>query len=364
MIFSNQIKNKRVKKINFNQSKSSYDVGEYIEDYFNNLSENKGVAIVISINKNDNIILSNSNIYVRNFVDNKKSIKIEKRFLKYFIKNLKNNKNNFIVLKQGTNKYGSSAIDGCGFSFINMTSKMYLKDPEIFKQIKKQIFRNINKLLDFHEKLPEKFASVPYSAQMQKPLCKGCNVCDTITCYGNMLNEDSYSRVYLMRNKLLPKTKRQSVTNKILKKTHPEILQMSNKDLIDMLPYYTLFCNYGVSAYSYGIILGNKKNIRNVRQRIQKIVAEMKRRDIFKVKKYESTRLNTNFDGYSYFYINPDISYIDKKYKVSVTYPSGRERLFLTIKDAADYFGYSPQRIEYHMNKLHKPLAGKIFQSI
>ena len=364
MIFTRQLKNKHSKEINFNQSKSPYNIGEYIENYFENLSENKDTTIVISINKYDNIILNAGNVYVRNFIDTKNSFKIEKRFLKYFIKNLKKNTNHFIVLKQGTHKYGSSAIDGCGLLFINMTSKMYLKDSEIFKQIKKQIFRNINELLNFHETLPEKFASVPYSAQMRKPLCKGCNICDTLTYYGNMLNEDSYTRVYLLRNKLLPAAKRRAISAKILKKTHPEILQMSNKELIDMLPYFTLFCNYGVSAYGYGVILGNKKNTRSMRNHIQKIVAEMKRRDIFKIKKYESTHLATNFDGYSYFYINPNISYENKKYKICVTYPSGRERLFLTIKDAADYFGYSPQRIEYHMDKLHSPLAGKIFQSI
>lgn len=350
----------------FTKGSSPYDIYKKINEYYAKNGDNSKVLLRIYVNGIENIRVYKNSIAIRNFLDSKNSISLKThKYQEYFMNNLRQNHKKFQYFVRSHQKYAFSVIDFLGKPFVFIKSINAIKDLDFLHQIKSTFLRNINNYIDFHDEQEKSYAlSVVVGANTDN-ICDGCDICRAIRYLGKLLEDERYSKLYVLKNQLINKKHCSHIRTSIKKEIseHGDLSKISSLQLCSYIPYMTLFLNLEMKQRDYvSQILGMKDH--TSLSKISHIKNELIHRNVIYVKDHGKT---TDFSHYREFIFHePKIHHTKQRnrgMKISVQFADGHEQIFSSISECAKYFGYSPQLIAYHLDKLHSPLDHKIFQS-
>lgn len=304
--------------------------------------------------------VENNDIYVINPLNNKEIKLSSKEQINLFLDNLKDNYSKlktfyqFPKSSQGIIAY--SCIDPCGLIYLYIEDNI-LKSFKDYNEIKTEIFRNILFLINYHNEKKTKFTGDYYSNNV----CPGCFLCDTVIFYGKLLNSEQYNKTKVASNILIPRSKRVRLAKTFKSIKLKEIPNLSAYKLLYLVPHIVEILNYeyGIGGYAKIIDPDSNNTLRNKIGLILKLLID---KNIVKVHKLDQ------FGKYVFYTI--DYHELSKSFnlknsqKISVIdIGRGDEKIFNSINEVSEYYGYSIDKIKYHLNKLKSPLNNKIMQT-
>lgn len=350
----------------FTKGSSPYNIYKKINEYYAKNDNNSEVLLRIYVNGIENIRVYKNSITIRNFLDSKNSISLKNNEYKdYFMNNLRQNHKKFQYFVRSHQKYAFSVIDFLGKPFIFIKSTNAIKDLDFLRKIKSTLLKNINEYIDFHDEQEKLFAPSALVGPNTEKMCDGCDLCRAILYLGKLLEDKRYSKLYVLKNQLINKKHcahiRTSIKKEISQKE--DLSRVSSVQLCSYIPYLTLFLNFEMKQQEYvSQILGMKS--KNAYLKISHIKKELIKRNIIYIKDHGETTDPSHYR--EFIFHEPKIHHTKQRnrgMKISVQFADGHEQIFSSISECAKYFGYSPQLIAYHLDKLHSPLDHKIFQS-